>query len=168
MATSRQRLAASKNVERAQARRRGMTSGHRALGQPRGRVRRQPGAGGGRYYRVAVRPKSEFVSFRTQDVGRKGHIQRVAGKRSSGSWATVTWLIGKEDAHVLNGHLVPDTLDARKLIAQLGSRPVHTTGDRFTASDRRNIPEKEKPTAAQRRARKANIKKAHAARRKRT
>lgn len=168
MATSRQRLAASRIIERAQARWPGMTSRQRSLAQPQGRARRRPGAGGGRYYRVEVRPKSEFISFRTQDVGQKGHIQRVAGRRSSGSWATVTWLIGKDDAHVLHGHLVPDTLDARKLIAQLGSRPVHTTGDSFTASDRRNIPEKEKPTAAQRRARNANIKKAQAARRKRT
>jgi hypothetical protein len=52
-------------------------------------TRKKPGsAGKGDYYHIEVRPKSEFVSFRTQDVGRKGHIQRVAGKRSSGSWST--------------------------------------------------------------------------------
>ncbi len=166
MATSRQRLAARKNIRKAQARWRRMSARQHSLAQPQGRGRKQPGAGGGRYYRVEVRPKSEFVSFRTQDVGRKGHLQRVAGRRSSGSWATVTWLIGKEDAHVLHGRLVPDTADARRLIDQLGTRPAHTSGDRFKASDRPNIPERLKPTAAQRRARSANIKKAQAARTK--
>lgn len=164
MATTRQRTAARKNIRKAQARWRGMTSRQHSLAQPEGRSRQRPGAGGGSYYRVEVRPKSEFVSFRTQDVGRKGHIQRVAGRRSTGSWATVTWLIGKEDAHVQGGRLVPDTADARKLLASLGSRPVHTQGDRFKAQDRPNVPERSKPTAAQRRARSANIKKAQAAR----
>ena len=53
--------------------------------QSQGCTRHNPGAGGGEYYRVEVRPKSDFVTFRTQDVGTKGHIQRLAGKRSSGS-----------------------------------------------------------------------------------
>jgi len=163
MATARQRQVARTNIKNAQARWRGMSSRQRSLAQPEGRARQKPGAGGGKYYRVEVRPKSGFVTFRTQDVGQKGHIQRVAGKRSSGSWATVTWLIGKEDAHVQNGKLVPDTADARKLITKLGSRPVHIQGDRFKAEDRPNVPERTKPTAAQRRARSANIKKAQAA-----
>jgi hypothetical protein len=144
MATARQRQVAGTTIKKAGA-------------------REKPGAGGGKYYRVEVRPKSEFVTFRTQDVGQKGHIQRVAGRRSSGSWATVTWLLGKEDAHVQNGKLVPDTADARKLINKLGSHPVHIQGDRFKAKDRPNVPERKKPTLAQRRARSANIKKAQAA-----
>jgi hypothetical protein len=91
----------------------------------------------------------------------------VAGRRASGSWATVAWLIGKEDAHVDRGRLVPDSAAAKKLIAQLGSRPTHTQGDRFRAVDRPNVPERSKPTAAQKRARSTNIKKAQAARLKR-
>ena len=163
MATSRQRRVARTNIKKAPARRRGTSSRQHSSAQREGRARQEPGAGGGKYYRVEVRPKSGFVTFRTQDVGQKGHIQRVAGRRSSGSWATVTWLIGKEDAHVRNGRLVPDTADARELINKLASRPVHTQGDRFKAKDRRNVPERSKPTAAQRRARSANIRKAQAA-----
>lgn len=166
MPTTSQRLAARKNIKKAQARWQGMSSRQRSLAQPEGRARKRPGAGGGNYYRVEVRPKSEFISFRTQDVGRRGHIQRIAGKRASGSWATVTWLIGKDDAHVQNGRLIPDSVAARKLIAGLGSKPVHTQGDRFKARDRANVPERSKPTPSQRRARSANIKKAQAARRK--
>ena len=127
-------------------------------------ARKAPGAGGGEYYRVEVRPKSGFVTFRTQDVGSKGHIQRIAGKRLSGSWATVTWLIGKEDAHMQSGRLVADSTDAKQLLQKLGSRPIHTQGDRFKALDRPNVPERSKPTSKQRRARSANIKKAQAAR----
>jgi hypothetical protein len=113
---------------------------------------------------VEVRAKGQFVTFRTQDVGRPGHIQRVAGKRSSGSWDTVKWLIGKEDAHVERGRLVPDTQAARHVIDRLGSKPVHVRGDRFQAKPRPNVPEHAKPTPAQRRAQRDNIKKAQAAR----
>jgi hypothetical protein len=142
------------------------TTKSRARLQAEGRTHQKPGAGSGEYYRVEVRPKSDFVTFRTQDVGTKGHIQRLAGKRSSGSWATVTWLISKRDAHIHAGKLVADTAAARQLLAKLGSRPEHTQGDRFKAKDRPNVPERSKPTPAQRRAQGSNIKKAQAARHK--
>jgi len=132
-----------------------------------GRTRKKPGSGGsGDYYHVEVRETDDFETFRTQDVGDPGHLQRVAGKRESGSWATVKWLVSKEDAHVENGKLVPDTKDAKDLIKKLGSQPVQVRGDRFKAKDRPNVPEKAKPTPAQTRARRENIKKAQAARHK--
>jgi len=90
----------------------------------------------------------------------------VAGKRESGSWATVKWLVAKEDAHIEAGRLVPDTKDARDLFKKLGAQPVRLRGDRFKAKDRPNVPEKDKPTAAQKRACRENIKEAQAARRK--
>lgn len=135
--------------------------------QSNGRSRKKPGSSGsGNYYHIEVRDGRDFKTFRTQDVGDPGHLQRVAGKRESGSWATVKWLVSKEDAHVEDGKLVPDTKDAKDLIKRLGSKPVHVRGDRFNAKDRPNVPEKAKPTAAQQRARKENIKKAQATRRK--
>jgi hypothetical protein len=129
MATEKQRQAARENIKKAQARWRAMSPRQRARAQPEGRARRKAGSTGeGDYYHVEVRPKSEFVSFRTQDVGQPGHIQRVAGKRSSGSWNTVKWLISKEDAHVQDGKLVPDTQDAQGVLEKLGSQPVHLLG----------------------------------------
>ena len=99
-----------------------------------GSGRQKPGSGGqGKYYHVEVRQGDDFETFRTQDVGDPGHIQRVAGKRPSGSWATVKWLISKDDAHVEGGKLVPDTKDAKDLIRKLRSRPVKIRGDRFEA-----------------------------------
>jgi hypothetical protein len=76
----------------------------------------------------------------------------------------VKWLVSKEDAHVEDGKLVGDTQEAKDLIRRLRSRPTHIRGDRFQAKPRRNVPERSKPTAAQTRARKKNIKKAQAAR----
>lgn len=165
MATEKQRAAARRNIKKAQAAQRAMTPGERARMQPQGRGRKKPGTTGeGEFYRIQVRPKGEFVTFRTQDVGDPGHVERVAGKRSSGSWDTQAWLVSKQDAHVEGGRLIPDTTDARKLFADLGSEPVHVKGDVFEAKDRPNVPESEKPTAAQRRARSRNIQKAQAAR----
>src|SRR5512146_36897 len=109
MATMKQRQAARKNIKKAQSRWRSMSSRQHARAQPQGRSRQRPGAGGGSFCRVEGRPKSEFVTFRTQDVGSKGHIERVAGKRSSGSWATAAWLVGKQDAHVSGRKLVADS-----------------------------------------------------------
>src|SRR6266498_1305375 len=129
------------------------------------RTRKKPGSGGqGDYYHIEVREGDDFETYRTQDVGEAGHLQRVAGKRSSGSWATVKWLISKEDAHVEDGKLVGDTRDAKDLLKKLGSHPVHKSGNRFEAKDRPNVPERAKPTPAQTRARRENIKKAQAAR----
>lgn len=138
--------------------------------------REKPGSTGtGEYYHVEVLPNTGFVTFRTQDVGKPGHIQRVAGKRPSGSWATVKWLIGKEDAHIQDNRLIPDTKGAKDVIKQLGAQPVHLSGDRFKAKEKSNgtqrvqnqRPQSSKPTQAQMRARRANIKKAQAARWKR-
>jgi len=169
MATEKQRQAAKKNIKKAQTQWKSMSSSARSKAQPEGRGRKKPGTTGeGNYYHVEVRPKDEFTTFRTQDVGDGGHLQRVAGKRSSGSWATVKWLIGKEDAHVEGGRLVPDTRDAKDLIKKLGSEPVRKRGDLFEAKPRRNIPEREKPTAAQQRAQRQNIKKAQATRSKKS
>ncbi len=126
--------------------------------------RKSPGTSGqGEYYHVEVRPNEDFVTYRTQDVGDPGHLQRVAGRRESGSWATVKWLIDKNDAHVDGDNLVGDTQEAKDLIKKLGSKPVHKKGDIFEAKPRRNVPERSKPTAAQKRARSQNIKKAQAA-----
>jgi hypothetical protein len=169
MSTQKQRSAAKKNIREAQAAWKSMSKRQHSLAQPEGRSRKKPGSTGeGEYFHVGVRPKQEFATFRTQDVGKPGHIQRVAGKRGSGSWDTVKWLISKEDAHVEGEKLIPDTSAAKKALATLGSKPVHVKGDLFEAKPRRNIPESEKPTLAQRRARRRNIQKAQAARHKRT
>ena len=169
MATEQQREAAKRNIRKAQAAKKAISDGPHTRAQPEVRKRKKPGTGGeGDYYHVEVRPKGDYVTFRTQDVGDPGHIQRVAGQRQSGSWDTVKWLIGKEDAHVEGGKLIPDTKDARQLLADLGSEPVHVQGDVFEAEPRPDVPEEEKPTAAQQRARRANIKKAQAARHRST
>lgn len=130
--------------------------------------RAKPGSrGGGRFFHVELRPSAQFVAFRVQDVGSPGGVERVAGRRSSGSWDTAKWLIEKTHAHVEDGRLVPDSAEARKLFAGLGSPPVQVEGDRFHAEPRRDIPENEKPTPAMRRAQLTNIKKALAAKRAR-
>lgn len=135
------------------------------MAQPKGRSRSKPGTTGeGHYFRVVVRPKEQFVTFRNHDIGDPGHVQRLAGKRSSGSWDTQAWLISKDDAHIENERLVPDTDDARGILEKLGSEPKHVKADIFEAKDRPNVPEKAKPTAAQKRARSENIKKAQQAR----
>ncbi len=168
MTTTLQRMAARRNIRRAQEVWRGMTHRQHALAQPQGRGRARPGTvGRGRYYRIVVRPKTEFVSFRLHDVGRKGHAQRLSGQRRNGTWNTQAWLINKQDAHIENGKLVADDIYAKRILSKLASSPRHVKGDVFRARDRRNIPEREKPTPAQRRARIRNIRKAQAARRKR-
>ena len=141
-----------------------MSPREHARAQPEGRGRAKPGTKGeGDYYRIVVRPKEEFVTFRYHDVGRPGHIQRLAGKRSSGSWDDEAWLISKVDAHIKNRKLVADTSAARKILDVIG--PVtHVKGDIFQGHPRRNVPEREKPTPSQRRARMENIRKAQKAR----
>ena len=144
MATESQQEVARKNIKKAQKTWKSMTPRQRAKAQPEGPVREKPGAGGGEYFRIAVRSKGEFRRFRYHDVGQPGHIERLAGKRPSGSWDTQAWLISKKDAHLEKGKIVPDTKDAREVLEQLDSEPIFVQGDRFEAKPRPNVPEKEK------------------------
>jgi hypothetical protein len=166
MATTKQIQAAKQNIKKAQKTWQSMTSRQRSLRQPEGRSRKKPGMGNkGNYYRVIVRPKSEFVTFRTHDIGRQGHTQRIAGKRSSGSWATHSWLISKEDAYVENGILKSKKSRIRNVLDKLRGSITRQKGNVFKAKPRKNIPEKNKPTKKQKTAWKKNIKKAQRARR---
>lgn len=165
MTTQKQKAAASRNIKKAQEKWRSMSSREHSRAQPEGRARAKPGTiGEGEYFRIVVRPKEEFATFRYQDVGRPGHVKRLAGKRSSGSWATQAWLISKSDAHPEGRKLVPDTAEAKKVLGRLGSEPQRVKADIFEAKDRPNIPEARKPTPSQRKARTRNIKKAQQAR----
>lgn len=128
--------------------------------------RKAPGTTGkGKFYRIELRPKGQFKSFRIQDVGKKGGLERLAGRRSSGSWDTVTWLISKDKAEVARGHLNITGAREKSVLKQIKGPIVHIKGDVFGAHPR-NVPEAKKPTPAMKRAQKSNIKKAQAARRK--
>jgi len=122
-------------------------------------------AGKGKFYRIELRPKGQFSSFRVQDVGKKGGLERLAGHRKSGSWDTVSWLIGKDKAAVVNGHLKITGKKEQSVLKQIKGHIVHVKGDIFRAHPR-NVPEAKKPTPAMKRAQKTNIKKAQKARRK--
>jgi hypothetical protein len=52
---------------------------------------------------------------------------------------------------------VPDSEDAKKLLRQLGSKSEHVEGDRFSANPRPDVSEEDKPTPAQKRARRRNF-----------
>lgn len=154
MATSKQKTAARKNIKKAQAKWKGMTKRQHSLAQPQGRGRVKPGVTGkGKFYRIQIRPKGEFTSFRNQDVGKKGGLERLAGRRSSGSWDTVSWLISKKDAHMTADKKLKITgAKAKSVLKQITGHIRHLKGDIFAAHPRRNIPESEKPTPAMRRA----------------
>tara|TARA_Y100000034_G_C6732353_1_gene324529 strand:- start:260 stop:685 length:426 start_codon:yes stop_codon:yes gene_type:complete len=131
-------------------------------------ARKKPGTGGsGKFYRIVVRPKEDFVTFRNHDIGKKGHLERIAGKRKNGSWATQAWLIEKSDASVKNGVLVGKSKHSKELISKLRRKPKKVKGDIFEAGPIKNIPEKSKPTPSMKKAQKRNILKAIAARWKR-
>lgn len=165
--TTKQKEAARKNIKKAQRAWQEMTPRQRALAQPEGRARKKPGSTGkGNYYRIEIRPKSQFTSFRTHDVGGPGMLQRIAGHRSSGSWATATWLVEKNGAHLTaDKQLVITDPGARTVLKSIRGPITHVKGDIFKAYPRKNVPEADKPTDAQKKARTKNIKKAQAARR---
>ncbi len=167
MATKRQIEAAKRNIGKARQAWKSMSSTEHARRQPEGRARKGPGTTGeGKYYRVVVRSKEKFVTFRYHDVGEPGGILRLAGKRSSGSWADQAWLISKKIAHLDGDTLVADTPDAKKILDVIGPAR-HVRGDVFQGHPGKNVPESAKPTPAQQRARMEDIRKAQEARQQR-
>lgn len=100
--------------------------------------RRAPGSTGkGDFYHIVIRPADEFVFFRNQDVGERGGLERIAGKREDGSWDTQAWLIAKENAHIAkNGRLVIDEADERSILEHINGPITHVEGDIFKATPR--------------------------------
>lgn len=168
MATIKQAAAAKKNIQKAQSVWKAMTPRQRASAQPEGRKRKKPGSTGkGKYFRIEVRPKGQFTSFRTHDVGDPGGLQRITGRRTSGSWATTAWLISKEDAHKTKSNkLIITDVGAKTVLKSIREPIEYVKGDIFKAKPRKNVAEKDKPTPAQKRAYAKNIKKAQQARKK--
>ena len=109
------------------------------------------------FFHIEVQPKEAFVEFKTQDVGGKSGIERVAGKRAGGAWSTQEWLIAKDQAHVERGMLIGDTVDARRVLTMLGSEPRHIKADRFTIHGHTGVPADVSPTLAPRRAGLTNV-----------
>jgi hypothetical protein len=142
MPTPLQRQSAQKNIRKAQAKWKSMSPKQRSLAQPEGKSRQRPGAGGGKFYRIEVRSKTDFVTFRTQDIGEPGHVERIAGKRSSGSWDTVTWLIAKNDAHLDGGKLIIDDPKSKTILKQIEGPITHKKSDVFRARPRKNTPKR--------------------------
>ena len=52
----------------------------------------------------------------------------------------------KEDAHVEGEKLVPDTKEAREVLAKFGSEPVHVKGDVFEAGEQPPRRRQKKPS----------------------
>src|SRR5262245_5000250 len=108
--------------------------------------RKAPGTTGkGKFYRIEVRSKRQFSRFRIQDVGKKGGLERLAGKRPGkrGTWDTVTWLVSKDDAHVdAHGHLKITDRKAKTVLKQLQGRITHVKGDVFRSHEK-NVREAE-------------------------
>lgn len=101
--------------------------------------RAAPGTKGtGNFYRITIRPKSEFVSFRNHDIGRAGHIERIAGKRADGAWDTQCWLVDKKDAKIEGGYLIGNNDDVKNLFLKFENSPKHIREDLFSAKDKKN------------------------------
>ena len=141
MATAKQIAAAKRNIKKAQDALRKMSRTGRMRTLPHGSGSKTPGIYDERkFFRIGVRPRSDFVTFRIQDVGEPGGIERLAGKRASGSWDTVSWLVNKDFAHIEGDQLVADHSEAKELFDTLGSLPKHVKGNLFIAKDRPNVP----------------------------
>ena len=169
MVTQKQKKSSGRNIILTLKNWMSMSHKQKTLAQPLSKGRKKQGAiGAGKFYRIVVRPKSEFTLFRNQDIGKKGHIERLAGKRSSGSWGTQTWLISKTDALVKNKILVGTTGDARRLISQLSTKPRQIKGDIFEAKPRKSVSKRLKPNPIMKRVERKNIRKTQATRRKKS
>lgn len=105
------------------------------------RERKKPGTGGeGKYYRLVLQSKEQFVTFRYHDVGEKGgDLIRLAGKKSGGSWETQAWLINKDSAKVENGNLIARSRDVEDLLKTLGTRPRQIDNDVFGVTAKADI-----------------------------
>jgi hypothetical protein len=87
-----------------------------------------------KFYRLEIRPTKDFETFRTQDVGKKGGLERLAGKKADGTWQTVAWLIEKSMAHkTKDDKLIIDDSKAKSVLRQVGGPIKYFKDDVFKA-----------------------------------
>jgi hypothetical protein len=85
----------------------------------------------GSYYRIIVRPREDFKSFKSETPTINNTIQQINGKNAEGQWSTQSWLIHKDGAHIDSGKLVPDNKAVRRLLQVLDGHVVHIKDDVF-------------------------------------
>lgn len=51
----------------------------------------------GQQIRIRMKSPKKFTAFRTHDLGRKGRLQRIAGRTHKGKWETQAWRINLKD-----------------------------------------------------------------------
>jgi len=102
-----------------------------------------PGTTGeGNFYRIVIRPKSQFILFRNHDVGGIGHIERIAGKRSDGTWDTQCWLVDKKDAKIIDNHLTSKIDSVKELFSTFEHPPEFVKGDIFKTKIKESVKSK--------------------------
>lgn len=122
MATKKQIESAKKNIKKTQKIWKETSHRQRALAQPQGRDRAKMGKTRGRWVLLHHRePREALTVFCYYDGGEKGYILCLSGRRESGFWITLVWLISKSYANMAGEELVPDTKDAQRLIEFLAS-----------------------------------------------
>lgn len=90
------------------------------------------------FYRIEVRHRKGFTTFKKDDVGKKGGLVRVCGKREDGKWVTIRWLVSKKDAHVdAERNLILDDPRVRAMLKNIRGRIVHVKGIIYVAKPRR-------------------------------
>lgn len=85
----------------------------------------------GTYYRIIMRPRSNFVSVRSETPTGLNKIQQINGKAPNGQWSTQSWLVRKDGARIENEVLIGDTKAIRSLLKALNGIVQRTKGDEF-------------------------------------
>jgi hypothetical protein len=82
-----------------------------------------------KFYRVEIEPKSNFMHFRNQLIGKSNIFGKVLGQREDGMWDTHAWLISKDAAHRENNNLVIDDQGIRTTLNPIVQSITHIIGD---------------------------------------
>jgi hypothetical protein len=122
-------------VKQAQKIWRNMTSDqHNTTPEGQGRTSQSEHESAGSFFRITVRPKEQYVSFRNYNVDGSSGLIRVAGRKRSGTWDTHAWLLSKDSAHQEDDYLLAETEEARNLFSGFSDYPTRVAGDEYEAT----------------------------------
>ena len=85
----------------------------------------------GQYFIIIIRPRDEFVKFKSDPVSGEGMLQQIHGQNSKKQWSTQSWLISKEGATVNKGKLVSTSHHVSKLLRAIGGKITKLSDDTF-------------------------------------
>lgn len=95
------------------------------------RLQKIPRFNEGEYFRIIVRPRKKFLTFKSEPISSDGMLQQIHGQLPDKRWSTYAWLVNKQGAKAQEKTLVATTTSVTHLFRALNKKIIHVKDDTY-------------------------------------